>query len=439
MHLFGHHFVDTCQSEFTYFSIAIAITTLGSNNDMTPIRRTNFAYFLLGFVLASVFYFIQTTTNSGAVISNAGFVKIQQQSQAKGLIENEDPDILVNKLAEAHEDDNDEDGDGHQHGQNEGMFQHTHEETAVAGALKQSVRVFCWIMTAKKNTLSRAVHVNATWAQRCNKYVFVSVNETAAKLPNVDLNVTEGRNFLWAKTKAAHQYIYDNELDNFDWFLKADDDTYVIMENLRFMLLAYSPSDPVYFGCKFKPFTKQGYMSGGSGYVLSREAVKRFVEEGLPDPKKCKQAGTGAEDAEIGRCLEKINVTAGDSRDSRGRHRMLPFSPLSHLQAGGNKTMPAWFYQYMYYPYEQGKECCSDYMISFHYVNKGTMYALDNLLYHIRPIGFFDDLWTRELGSKENAGKEIIDTLRALAERKSQPLLPKATEAKDTDKKAEKE
>ena len=32
---------------------------------------------------------------------------------------------------------------------------------------------------------------------------------------------------------------------------------------------------------------------------------------------------------------------------------MLPFSPLSHLQAGGNKTMPSWFYKYMYYPYEQ--------------------------------------------------------------------------------------
>ena len=47
--------------------------------------------------------------------------------------------------------------------------------------------------------------------------------------------------------------------------MKADDDTFVIVENLRFMLKDYDPSFPIYFGCKFKPYVKQGYMSGGAG------------------------------------------------------------------------------------------------------------------------------------------------------------------------------
>lgn len=42
-------------------------------------------------------------------------------------------------------------------------------------------------------------------------------------------------------------------------------DRYVIVENLRYMLEAVDPQMPIYYGCKFKPFVRQGYMSGGAG------------------------------------------------------------------------------------------------------------------------------------------------------------------------------
>lgn len=205
-------------------------------------------------------------------------------------------------------------------------------------------------------------------------------------LPSVVLPVKEGRDYLWAKTKEAFKHIHANYLDRADWFLKADDDTYVILENLRYMLYPYKATDPIYFGCKFKPFVQQGYMSGGAGYVLSRESVKRFVEMGLTNDTICSASHDGNEDVEIGKCLQNVNVKAGDSRDSLGRGRFFPFVPEHHL-IPGHMDKDFWYHKYMFYENRQGMECCSDNAVSFHYVSPNHMYVLEYLVYHLRPYG----------------------------------------------------
>ena len=137
--------------------------------------------------------------------------------------------------------------------------------------------------------------------------------------------------------------------------MKADDDTYVIVENLRYMLEKYNSSQPIYFGCKFKPYVRQGYMSGGAGYVLSKEALDRFVNRALADKEQviCKTRDhTGAEDVEMGKCLANVNVVAGDSRDAMGRGRFFPFVPEHHL-IPGHVSKDYWYWQYIFYPSEE--------------------------------------------------------------------------------------
>ena len=203
-------------------------------------------------------------------------------------------------------------------------------------------------MTSPSNYISKAQHVKATWGKRCNKLLFMS-SKHDDKLPAVGLNIREGREWLWGKTRAAFQYIYDHHYNDADWFLKADDDTYVVVENLRHMLKPYDPKEPVYFGRRFKPYVPQGYMSGGAGYVLSQSALKKFVTEAMTSPSKCRQDPGGAEDLEMGQCMQNIRVHAGDSRDNLGRETFHPFVPQHHLIPG---MIPRdnWYWEYNYYP-----------------------------------------------------------------------------------------
>ena len=61
---------------------------------------------------------------------------------------------------------------------------------------------------------------------------------------------------------------------------QADDDTYIIAENLRYFLSGENSSEPVMYGHHFQKFLKEGFFSGGSGYVLSKEALRRYGEKG---------------------------------------------------------------------------------------------------------------------------------------------------------------
>uniref|UniRef100_A0A1I8I5Y1 N-acetylgalactosaminide beta-1,3-galactosyltransferase n=2 Tax=Macrostomum lignano TaxID=282301 RepID=A0A1I8I5Y1_9PLAT len=245
------------------------------------------------------------------------------------------------------------------------------------------VRIFCWVVTSPENHASKAYHVKSTWLSRCNGYTFMSTVSDPS-LPSVALDVPEGRANLWKKTTAALSYLRRSGLlAKYDFFLKADDDTYVVIDNLRSLLADADPDEPLYSGRRFRPFVRQGYMSGGAGYVLSRAAVRKFVDLGLPSRDSACSGQFISEDVNLGSCMNMLGVHVLNSLDSLGRERFHPFQPEHHLPPGG--IPPGnWLRRYNYYPLREGPECCSDTSISFHYVTPRQMYVLDFLIYSLK-------------------------------------------------------
>ncbi|KAF5396301.1 hypothetical protein PHET_11046 [Paragonimus heterotremus] len=119
-------------------------------------------------------------------------------------------------------------------------------EEPVYGNASGLPRVFCWITTMPCN-LIKAMAVKRTWARRCDQYLFIS-SEQNFDLPSIAAVPLEGRQLLWNKTKFALTYIAKHFGDHYDYFYKADDDTYAFVDNLRRLLRRFNPETPTLFG-----------------------------------------------------------------------------------------------------------------------------------------------------------------------------------------------
>ena len=96
---------------------------------------------------------------------------------------------------------------------------------------------------------------------------------------------------------------------------------FAVMENMRHLLSAFNASTPLHLGFKIgHPQVDQGLMSGGAGYILTKEAIRRFVEIGLKQENTskanttenirnslCSSGHQGSEDVNLGNDCSYVN------------------------------------------------------------------------------------------------------------------------------------
>lgn len=125
-------------------------------------------------------------------------------------------------------------------------------DNSTADKLFNKVWVLCYIPCTNKSFESKARLIMNTWGKHCNKLILFTRTDHRG-FPTVALGIPDTGSYnLTHKMFVSMKYLHDHHLNEFDWFIKADTDTYVIVENLRYMLSGHQPTELIYFGHHFK-------------------------------------------------------------------------------------------------------------------------------------------------------------------------------------------
>ena len=176
---------------------------------------------------------------------------------------------------------------------------------------------------------SSAQAIAETWATHCRTLLMFS-NMHFHQVPGVIQLQSSDMN-SWQAMLEILEYIHNKRVaTNHDWILFAEEDTYVIMENLNYFLSIYNASVPCYFGHAYRGWGFS-FNDDGPGYVLSRAALRKlqnFISKGHCRWQKSDSAMV------LGQCLSDVGIEPQDTRDNQGRARFLPRDPQSLIVKG---------------------------------------------------------------------------------------------------------
>jgi len=80
---------------------------------------------------------------------------------------------------------------------------------------------------------------------------FVTNDENFKTVTNFTNVVVLSETDPMEKQRQAYKYIYTNLINDFNWLLKTNDHSFIVMENLRHLLFQYETDWPLLIGQRF--------------------------------------------------------------------------------------------------------------------------------------------------------------------------------------------
>ena len=152
--------------------------------------------------------------------------------------------------------------------------------------------VFVGVLTQQSYLATRARYLYETWGREVDGLIFFvgedcEIPASLSYLPIVKLEGIKDNVYPpLKKTFAVLQYMYDNYLHQYNWFIRADDDMYVRTRKLKELLSQMHPYEKVYLGRagtgrdkdldRLNLLPHERYCMGGPGIILSMAALRNL-------------------------------------------------------------------------------------------------------------------------------------------------------------------
>ena len=173
--------------------------------------------------------------------------------------------------------------------------------------------LFVGVVTSKQLLLTRGRAINSTWGSKLGEALrfFSSEGTLGHNLPVVSLPGTDDTYPPQKKVYRMLKYMYDHYINEYNWFMRADDDVYVRVAPLVQFLNTLDPSTDLYVGQpgigkaedweRIRLYPNEHYCMGGPGVVLSRSLLIKLA----PHLDECLSnvVVSWNEDLEVGRCI----------------------------------------------------------------------------------------------------------------------------------------
>lgn len=178
--------------------------------------------------------------------------------------------------------------------------------------------LYVGVVTAANFLQTRVLSINGTWGHQASKVeYFASEGQKKHKLPVISLPGVDDTYPPQKKVYRMMQYIHDHYIDQYNWFMRADDDVYIRLPKLLEFLSKLDPSEALYIGSpgfgkpedleRIKLHPNERYCMGGPGVIMSRALLIKLV----PYLDDCLDnvVVSWNEDLELGRCISRrLNV-----------------------------------------------------------------------------------------------------------------------------------